>query len=152
LKKNDYNYTITDSPPLSVIQNSFPTCMSHPRRVNLHCHTVHRQLHLPFLGIQQQAGSGSLRAPWLPEFQLPSKVLGTPQTSYQGTYRHTSPFSAPTFSKATQGEVYTYSDPPGIHRVRSVVSNQHLPGATLCSQHSNFNRHHLIYITHMQLS
>jgi hypothetical protein len=53
---------------------SFPTCLSHPRSVHLHCHTVHRLLHLPFLGLQQQAGSGSLRAPWLPEFQLPSEI------------------------------------------------------------------------------
>jgi hypothetical protein len=35
---------------------SFPTCLSHPRSIHLHCHTVHRLLHLPCLGLQQQAG------------------------------------------------------------------------------------------------
>jgi hypothetical protein len=34
---------------------SFPTCLSHPRSIHLHCHTVHQMLHLPCLGLQQQA-------------------------------------------------------------------------------------------------
>jgi hypothetical protein len=38
---------------------SFPTCMSHPRSIHLHCHTVHRLLHLPCLGLQQQADQNS---------------------------------------------------------------------------------------------
>jgi hypothetical protein len=35
---------------------SFPTYLSHPRSVHLFYHIVHRLLHLPFLGLQQQAG------------------------------------------------------------------------------------------------
>jgi hypothetical protein len=33
---------------------SFPTCLSHPRSIHLHCQTVHRLLHLPCLRLQQQ--------------------------------------------------------------------------------------------------
>jgi hypothetical protein len=33
---------------------SFPTCLSHPRSVHLHCHTVHRLLHLPFQGFNNR--------------------------------------------------------------------------------------------------
>jgi hypothetical protein len=33
---------------------SFPTCLSHPRSIHLHCHTIHRLFHLPYLGFQQQ--------------------------------------------------------------------------------------------------
>ena len=57
---------------------SFPRCLFHPRSVHLLCHTVHRLLHPPFLGLQQQAGPRSLRSPWLLEFQLPSKVSRYP--------------------------------------------------------------------------
>jgi hypothetical protein len=34
---------------------SFPTCLSHPRSVHLHCHTVHRLLHLPFRGFNNRS-------------------------------------------------------------------------------------------------
>jgi hypothetical protein len=34
---------------------SFPTCLSHPRSVHLHCHTVHRLLHLPFWGFNNRS-------------------------------------------------------------------------------------------------
>jgi hypothetical protein len=33
---------------------SFPTCLSHPRSIHLHCHTVHRLLHLPFWGFNNR--------------------------------------------------------------------------------------------------
>jgi hypothetical protein len=33
---------------------SFPTCLSHPRSVHLHCHIVHRLLHLPFRGFNNR--------------------------------------------------------------------------------------------------
>jgi hypothetical protein len=40
-----------NSPPTNGL--SFPTCLSHPRNLHLHCHRVHQLLHLPFLGLQQ---------------------------------------------------------------------------------------------------
>jgi hypothetical protein len=51
---------------------SFPTCLSHPRSIHLHCHTVHRLLHLPYLGLQQQAG---------PEFSELCSSYRTPSRS-----------------------------------------------------------------------
>jgi hypothetical protein len=51
---------------------SFPTCLSHLRSIHLHCHTVHRLLHLPCLGLQQQAE---------PEFSKLCSSYGTPSRS-----------------------------------------------------------------------
>jgi hypothetical protein len=60
---------------------SFPTCLSHPRSIHLHCHTVHRLLHLPCLGLQQQAG---------PEFSELCSSYGTPsrRTHFHNTLSH----------------------------------------------------------------
>jgi hypothetical protein len=84
---------------------------------------------LPGLQHRLTRKSQSIVAPGVPTSLRRSP--GTLQASHQGTYPHTSPSRAPTFSKETQGEVYTHPDPPRIHKVNSVLWVTIFPRETL---------------------
>jgi hypothetical protein len=68
---------------------SFPTCLSHPRSIHLHCHQDSPSAaNLPSLGLQQQTGPEVSEALWqlqdsFQEFSLPPRTLSPRESRSQ---------------------------------------------------------------------